>query len=308
MLSLEELHLRAALFRTIRKFFYQQNFLEVDTPIRQPVIIPESNIEPILSGTHFLQTSPELCMKRLIAAGCTKIFQLCHCFRKEERGSRHLEEFFMLEWYRRGGDYFNLMNDCQQLFCYIAIELCSKFPDCSSTIKKMSGDNHKKFDMPWQRITVAEAFDRWSPLPLEQALAEDNFDEILVRYLEPNLGYDSPALLYDYPIALASLARKKKDDPRVAERFELYIEGIELANGFSELTDPQEQRLRFEDEIDEIEKKSGGRRQMPQTFLKELEHMEDTAGIALGVDRLFMLLLGKKNINRAVTFSPLDLE
>ena len=140
-----------------------------------------------------------------------------------------------------------------------------------------------------------------------EALALDVFDELLVEYIEPNLGYDTPTFLYDYPAAQASLAKKKKGDHTIAERFELYVNGVELANGFSELTDPIEQRSRFEIELDLIENNSKKKMEMPEKFLDDLGKLKETAGIALGVDRLLMIILGKSEINKVVTFSPLDL-
>ncbi len=128
MLDLPGLHIRAALFRLVRQFFSDRGFLEVDTPVRLPVTIPESNITPLRAEDHFLQTSPELCMKRLLAAGCSKIFQICPCFRKGEHGSRHLEEFTMLEWYRTGADYHQLMSDCDALLFFIASGLKEMAP------------------------------------------------------------------------------------------------------------------------------------------------------------------------------------
>lgn len=308
MLSLEELQIRAALFHAIRNFFSKHHFLEVDTPVRQPVIIPESNIQVLPSGDHFLQTSPELCMKRLLAAGCRKIFQICPCFRREERGRRHLEEFTMLEWYRCDADYFDLMADCENLLRYLIDELHRQFPELYSiTSNSLLADGCCDISSPWQRITVADAFTKWSPIPMVEALALDSFDEVLVEYVEPNLGKEKPTFLYDYPAVQASLARKRKDDRSVAERFELYIKGVELANGFSELTDPVEQRSRFKIEIDLIEKRFAEKMRMPERFLEELGRLGETAGIALGVDRLFMVILGKKEIGDVKTFSPLDL-
>lgn len=306
MLSIEWLHLRAAFFRSIRSFFAQQGFLEVDTPIRQPVSIPESNIQPFASEDHFLQTSPELCMKRLLAHGCERIFQIAHCFRKGECGRLHLEEFQMLEWYRTGCDYFQLMTDCERLLRFIVDELChpeNAFPANACGILLPGVD----LSGTWPRLTVAEAFHRYSPLALDRALENDRFEEMLVEYVEPALGHDRPVFLCEYPTQLASLAKKSAGNPKVAERFELYIKGVELANGFSELTDEAEQRQRFQAEIATIRERDGREPDMPERFLEDLAGLDVAAGIALGLDRLFMLYLNAVSIPSAVTFCPEDL-
>lgn len=301
MLSVERLHLRAAFFRAIRTFFHRQGFLEVDTPIRQPVYIPERNIELFTAETHYLQASPELSMKRLLACGCERIFQIGHCFRKGEVGRLHLEEFQMLEWYRTDSDYTQLMTDCEQLVRAVVAALAAAWPGSDPGL--LSG-----FDLSpaWQRLTVAEAFRQFCPCSVGEALADGRFDELLVEYVEPMLGHDSPVFLYDYPVELASLAKKSPSDPRVAERFELYIQGIELANGFSELTDAVEQRHRFVEEIAAIRIGRGQDVLMPERFLADLARLERAAGIAFGVDRLFMLLIGSTSISSAVPFSPED--
>lgn len=299
MLNIEELHFRAALFRQIRSFFHQNGFLEVDTPIRLPVLIPESNIEPISSESQFMQTSPELCMKRLLALGCEKIYQLTPCFRKEERGSRHLEEFMMLEWYRMDADYFQLMDDCYALMNYL---------DSSLDSMKVRSEVEYEFSTEWEKITVDDAFRRWGDISAEEALSKNTFDEIMVEKIEPNLGRRRPAILYDYPVECGSLARRSQDNPEVAERFELYFDGVELANGFSELTDPVEQRQRFTAEITSIEENSGRKASMPEKFLTDLDRIDTAAGIALGLDRLTMFLLGKEDISGAVPFCPDDFE
>jgi elongation factor P--(R)-beta-lysine ligase len=305
MLDVQGLHLRAALFDSLRKFFKEQGFLEVDTPVRQKVILPEANIIPLESEDAFLQTSPELCMKRLLAAGCTKIFQICPCFRKEERGSRHLEEFMMLEWYRSDEDYHSLMEDCEGLIHRVVDDLKDSCPpDCSAyqTLAKFQELTENR----WERLTVTEAFTRYAPMALETALQEGRFDEILVEHVEPFLGEEQSTILYDYPVELASLARKKPGDGKVAERFELYISGVELANGFSELTDGGEQRKRFEDELNLIAERGGEDGKMPEQFLEDLEKIDSAAGIAFGIDRLLMLMAGKMDISNVVSFSPDD--
>jgi len=304
MLGTKKLHMRAAFLRLIRSFFYQHDFLEVDTPIRQPVYIPESNIIPLASELEYLQTSPELCMKRLLAAGNDKIFQICHCFRKEEKGRLHLEEFQMLEWYRTAADYHQLMADCEVLLRFLLFEM-KELQQAGSDLDNpfFSGIN---LDDNWKRLTVAEAFSRYSPISLGQALLEGSFDEILVEHIEPLLGRVTPVFLYDYPVELGSLARKRLNNPTVAERFELYINGVELANGFSELTDAEEQRSRFNHEIATIKKHSGRDVVMPERFLSDLPQLDSAAGIALGVDRLFMCAINQQHIAEAVTFSPED--
>ena len=304
MLGIEGLQIRAAFLRSIRSFFYQNDFLEVDTPLRQAIYIPESNIVPISSENEYLQTSPELCMKRLLAAGSSKIFQICHCFRKEERGRLHLEEFQMLEWYRTGADYYQLMSDCEALLRYLLAQL-SKTQASSNAIKYpfFSG---LKLDSKWERVTVADAFLRYAAIELDEALKEGTFDEILVDYIEPHLGFSSPVFLYDYPVELGALARRKPGNESVAERFELYINGVEIANGFSELTDVMEQRRRFTHEITTIKANTGQNVHMPERFLSDLEQLDTAAGIAMGIDRLFMVAMNKQRITDVVTFSPED--
>lgn len=306
MLSVEWLHLRAAFFRSIRSFFSQQGFLEVDTPIRQPVYIPERHIQPFASEGHYLQTSPELCMKRLLAQGCERIFQIAHCFRKGEYGRLHLEEFQMLEWYRTGSDYLQLMTDCERLLRYIVDEL-PRPENVSSTNGSGSALSGVDLTGTWPRLSVAEAFHRYSPVSLDSALEVDRYEEMLVEYVEPALGHDSPVFLCDYPTQMASLARTSTSNPRVAERFELYIKGVELANGFSELTDEVEQRQRFQAEIEAIRERDGHEPDMPERFLEDLAGLDVAAGIALGLDRLFMLYLNTASISSAVTFCPEDL-
>ena len=298
------LHNRAAFFRCIRNFFEEHGFLEVDTPIRQPVYIPESNILPIAAERWFLQSSPEICMKRLLSLGDNDLFQICHCFRKGEKGRLHLEEFMMLEWYRKGADYEALMQDCIDLFRCLQITLKHSF--CQGTLESLHDFWNLDLNHYWERITVEEAFARYAPCSLEEAMEEKRFEEILVEFVEPNLGNILPTFLYDYPASMASLARIKPSRPAVAERFELYYKGVEIANGFSELTDVSEQRRRFEEEIRCIASTQGRAAILPERFLKDLERLETAAGIALGLDRLFMLLGGYHRINDAVSFSSED--
>jgi elongation factor P--(R)-beta-lysine ligase len=293
----ENLRRRAGLISGIRHFFTQNDFLEVETPVRVPAPAPEEHIEAIPSDGWFLQTSPELCMKRLLAAGYPRIFQFCKCFRADERGGRHLPEFTILEWYVAGFDYQDLMNQCEAL---LLATLTDTEQDRSITWQ----DKTVHLSPPWERITVSEAFSKYAPVSLREALNQDRFDEILVEHIEPRLGINRPTFLYDYPAQLAALSKTKKTDPAVAERFELYIGGMELANGFSELTDAGEQRRRFEEASEARAAKHWARYPMPEKFLTALKHLPPCAGIALGIDRLAMILAGTSCIDDAVAFPP----
>jgi elongation factor P--(R)-beta-lysine ligase len=291
------LGLRAQLIQSIRHFFIQHDFLEVETPLRIPSPAPEEHIEAISSENWFLQTSPELCMKRLLAAGYPKIFQIGKCFRAQERGSRHLPEFTMLEWYAAQFDYRQLMDQCEAM-------LITAFKDMGHTQNIIWQNQKIDLISPWERITIEEAFSRYAPINLQEALQQDKFDEIMVLYIEPNLGINRPTFIYDYPAKLAALAKIKKSDPTVAERFELYIGGLELANGFSELTDLHEQRKRFEQVLEMRAAKKMARYAMPDKFLKALEYLPPCAGIALGIDRLVMILADASKIDDVVAFTP----
>lgn len=298
MAILRGLYLRAALFAAVRRFFAEQGYLEVDTPLRIPAPVPESHIVPQASGAWYLQTSPELCMKRLLARGYPRIFQICKCFRYQERGARHLPEFTMLEWYRAGIDCHALMEECEALLRFIAASLVG---DGGMLLYQ----GHR-IDLagPWERLTVAEAFKRHAPYGAEEALRRGVFDEALVVHIEPQLGNGRPTFLHEYPAALGALARLKPGDPAVAERFELYVSGLELANGFSELTDPVEQRRRFAEDQRAIRQQGRKAGPLPEKFLGELEAMPEAAGIALGIDRLAMLFADARHIDEVVPFTP----
>jgi elongation factor P--(R)-beta-lysine ligase len=293
----DSLRLRARMMDAVRRFFLEQDFLEVETPLRIPAPAPESHIDAVVSGEWFLQPSPELCMKRLLAAGYPRIFQISKCFRQGERGDRHLPEFTMLEWYRAGTDYRMLMEDCEALISCVAGEL-----GVGGAFLRQGGEI--RLERPWERITVREAFRRYATMGADEAIRRDRFDDILTDEVEPRLGFSVPVFLYDYPVALASLARAKTGDPETAERFELYLAGIELANAFSELTDASEQRRRFREASEDRRQKGCPPYPMPEKFLSALGQMPPSAGIALGLDRLAMVLAGKSRIDDVVTFTP----
>jgi lysyl-tRNA synthetase class 2 len=305
MLTPRGLQQRSHLLQAVRSFFFSRSYLEVDTPIRLPVLIPEAEIIPIQSEDWFLQTSPELCMKRLLARGCSQLFQICHCFRRGERGRLHQQEFTMLEWYRTGWSYVELMDECEEMVRAVIAQLAAE-EDAQADISIHRAGKEIFFASPWQRMTVQDAFQCYGGMSAGEAVGKGVFDQILVESIEPNLGWQRPVFLYDYPIGLASLARQKDENPEVAERFELYIGGVELANGFSELTDPEVQRQRFAREIGRAG--DGDTQQsMPEKFLQALADLPDCAGIALGLDRLLMILVGAQNIADVLPFSESDL-
>jgi elongation factor P--(R)-beta-lysine ligase len=287
---------RGTIFNRIRMFFQEKGYLEVETPFRIPAPAPEAQIEAIPSAGWFLQTSPELCMKRLLAARYERIFQICKCWREGERGIRHLSEFTMLEWYRAGADYHDLMEETEALIA--AAAGANEISYRGRTIG---------LERPWERLTVAEAFRLYAGTTVTEAIEAGIFDELMVERIEPRLGVSRPTFIYDYPASCGALARLKKEDPSVAERFELYIGGLEIANAFSELTDPVEQRMRFEAEAAERALMGKASYPVAEKFLAALAEMPESAGIALGLDRLVMVLLNAESIDEVVAFTPEDL-
>ncbi len=284
---------RARIIQQIRAFFIDQDFLEVETPHRIPANAPELYIDAVTSEDWFLHTSPELCMKRLLAAGYEKLFQMCHCWRAGERGKKHLPEYTMLEWYRSHCDYQQLMSDCEALFLHLSSEQKIEWQGESIDLSP-----------PWPHLTIAEAFSQFSSTPLEKAVVTDQFDSVIALQIEPQLPTNRPIFLTEYPSEYASLARKKPDNPLVAERFELYLGGLELANGFSELTDPAEQQQRFAKEEQQRRQKGKIPYPSPDPFLKELNTLPPSAGIALGIDRMIMLFCNTDLIDEVVCFTP----
>jgi len=294
------LKIRARTVQAVRAFFIEKGYLEIETPCRIPAPAPEEHIDAQISGNWYLQTSPELCMKRILAAGYPRIFQVCKCFRQNERGSKHLPELTMLEWYTSETDYFDMMAQTEDLFGYVA--------------ENINSGNHlvyqgDKIDLkkPWPKISVAEAFEKFTSTTLERALSEDLFDELMTSEIEPELGRKKPVFLYDYPAFFAPLAMAKPGNPFLAQRFELYIAGLELCNAYTELTDPDEQRKRFE--IEQKKRHALGKKiyPMPENFLESLEFMPGASGNALGIDRLVMLFADTTKIDDVVAFTPEEL-
>ncbi len=292
------LEMRGRILHGIRLFFVERGFLEVQTPVRTPAPAPECHIDAVRSETWYLQTSPELYMKRLLAAGYDRIFQICPVFRKGERGKRHHPEFTLLEWYRRGESYEALMKDCEDLLDHVC-RFVGRFPCFFYQGHEMS------VLKPWDRWTVRTAFQNWAGWDPWTHYDADRFSEDVVDRIEPRLGFPRPAFLCDYPPQEAALARlKRHQDVWVAERFELYWAGVELANGFSELTDRQEQEKRFQETLARRADEGRDVYPWPKKFLETLDFLDKAAGIALGVDRLVMLLTDAPSLDDVTAFSP----
>jgi lysyl-tRNA synthetase class 2 len=288
---------RARIIQAIREFFIDRDYLEVETPILIPSPAPEVHIDAIRTSRGFLHTSPELCMKRLLSCGYSSIFQICKCFREGERGDIHLPEFTLLEWYKSDAEYMDLMEECEELIRFVVRE-------------QGMGDKIKYLDMeidlkrPWERITVKEAFERYSSLALDECLQTGRFDETIVKEIEPKFDKSRPVFLYDYPSSLAALSSLKESNPALAERFELYIGGFELANAFTELNDADEQARRFVKEEEERREMGKVKYSFPNKFIEDLKQMPASAGIAFGIDRLVMLLTNSEKIDEVVSFTP----
>jgi lysyl-tRNA synthetase class 2 len=262
----------------------------------------------------YLHTSPEFAAKKLLAAGETRIFEFARVFRNRERGALHHPEFTMLEWYRAGAPYHALFEDCAHI-------LRAAAGAASVTDLTFRGRTCDPFVEP-DRVTLAEAFDQFAGIDLLSMLDDrdafaaaarqakirvadddvwaDIFSRVLVEKIEPNLGLGQATILCEYPVSEAALAQASKRDARVAERFELYVCGVEIANGFSELTDANEQRKRFESEMAEKERVYGERYPVDEDFLAALDHMPPAVGCALGFDRLVMLATGADNIEQVI--------
>jgi len=287
---------RAKIFELTRAFFRDQGFIEVDTPVRMPAVAPESEIVPFDSEGWFLATSPELHMKRLLAARYDKLFQITHCFRKGEQGRQHNPEFALLEWYRIGADYLQMVSDTEQLVLAITRGLgTGPVIDYKNRVIDIN--------LPWPRITVREVFlaaAGWDPVA---ELQPARFDIDLVTKVIPSFALNRPTVLLDYPAAMASLARLKPTNPGVAERVEVFIGGLELANAYSELTDAAEQERRFKEEVEKITKDNRRKAGMPAKFLETMAHLPACGGIALGMDRLVMLFCNADSVAEVMPFT-----
>jgi lysyl-tRNA synthetase class 2 len=297
----KRLDVRARVLRDVRAFFDARGFLEVQTPVRVPSPGMDLHLDAFPAGDAWLATSPEYQMKRLLADGWHRIYQIGPALRRGEEGSRHNPEFTMLEWYRGHAGVDDVLADTEQLVARIS---GGDFSVDGRTIAARP---------PFERIAVGEAFERFAGVPRREAVAmadedEDRFFRLLVERVEPALErLDHAVFLVDYPASQASLARRKPGDDTVAERFELYVAGVELCNGFGELVDPVEQRARFE--ADQRARAERGLAVYPidEKLLAAMERMPPSGGNALGLDRLAALCAGTTDIASVVAFTAAEL-
>ncbi|MCA1381193.1 EF-P lysine aminoacylase EpmA [Bradyrhizobium sp. BRP23] len=326
------LQARAAVTGALRGFFAEQGFVEVETSVLQVSPGNETHLHAPRTeimrpdgsrASRYLRTSPEFACKKLLAAGETRIFEFARVFRDRERGDLHLPEFTMLEWYRAGAPYDAIMADCVVVIARAAqatgigtfsfrgrtadpfaepelLTVEGAFAqfagvDLLSTISGGEGNRAALAEAAAGKVRVAED-DTWS----------DIFSKVLVEHVEPHLGQGRLTILFEYPSPEAALARVKTDDPRVAERFEVYACGVELANGFGELTDAGEQRKRFTESMTEKQRRYGEAYPLDEDFLAAVAAMPEASGVALGFDRLVMLASGATRIDQVVWTPPAD--
>jgi lysyl-tRNA synthetase class 2 len=320
------LEARAKVRRAVRSWFEGQGFLEVETPARVPSPGQEVHLEAIPAGDgRYLITSPEYHMKRLVAAGLPRIVQICRCWRAGEQGSHHQPEFTMIEWYRAGASLEEIARDCEALV-EVAARAVGRWPAVEVPSGRGGEGKPEKLavDAPFERLTVREALARFAGIGLrgDESVAElrglatraacnlgaaatwdDIFFQIFLDRVEPHLGRGRPTFVFDWPLPLAALARRKPGDPLTVERFELYAGGLELANAFGELCDPVEQRARFvaEGEL----RRQQGRAVYPidEKLLAALPNMPPTCGVAMGFDRLVMLVTGADSLRDVMAFA-----
>lgn len=324
------LQARAAITGSLRGFFAEQGFVEVETSVLQVSPGNETHlhaprtelIRPDGSrANRYLRTSPEFACKKLLAAGEERIFEFARVFRDRERGDLHLPEFTMLEWYRAGAPYDAIMADTVVVIAHAA-------QATGIGTFAFRGRTADPFAEP-ELLTVGGAFERFAGIDLlstisgnegnRAALAQaaagkvrvaeddtwsDIFSKVLVEHVEPHLGQGRLTILFEYPSPEAALARVKAGDPRVAERFEVYACGVELANGFGELTDAEEQRQRFTESMAEKQRRYGESYPLDEDFLAAVAQMPEASGVALGFDRLVMLASGATRIDQVVWTPP----
>lgn len=309
----EHLQARWTILKLIREFFWSQDFVEVETPLFLRLPGQEPYLTPLKAEFHnekgeafpgYFHTSPEYTMKKMLAAGAEKIFSLGKVFRDNESfGGTHNPEFTMMEWYRSNENFYALMDDVENLWKFIATHLQNKKEKEFERIhmrdlwKKYIGVNLDEYLEKEKMFSLCK--DRGYN-PSQDEAFEDLFYRIFLNEIEPNLGKEKATIVHHYPKAMAALAKISDTDPNYAERFEIYIDGIELANAFSELTDEKEQRIRLEEERKKREELGKDVYSVDEDFLQAVGQMPPSTGIALGVDRLVQLMTGCKNINNVL--------
>lgn len=315
--ALTTLHLRAQLLRQIREFFHQRQVWEVETPILTRHGVSDAHLNSFTTMYHepgerygqvrYLHTSPEYAMKRLLAAGSDSIYQLARVFRNEERGRWHNPEFTLLEWYRVGFDHHQLIDEVaalvqrllQPALGTLAVE---RIAYAELFQQHLGVDPHRDESTALRDCAVAQGI--IPPPDLSLAERDPWLDLLLTHCLQAHLGQAGRmTFLYDYPATQAALARIRPGDPPVAERFELYVQGIELANGFHELNDPQEQRRRFAQDNQQRRLRGQAMLVLDEYFLSSLAYLPPCSGVALGFDRLLMLAASQQQISEVVSFS-----
>ena len=316
--SLEILKTRARLLYKLRAFFAEKNILEVQTPVLSQAGNTEPSIETFITQQYedskhriqpsFLNTSPEFAMKRLVAAGCGSIYQITPAFRQDEQGKRHNSEFTLLEWYRLDFDHHALMGEVNSLVRFVAEDFLelerSQFFTYQDVVIKFAGVD--PFKASNEELKAATEKAGIEVVGMDDALRDSWLDLLMSQVVEKNLPENCPVFIYDYPASQAALAKIRKGSPDVAERFELYINGMELANGFHELNDAKEQAERFQQ--DQLKRKENNQQGIPADhyLIDALKHgLPDCAGVAVGLDRLLMVLSGVAHINEVLTF-PFD--
>ena len=308
--SFETLRRRAVFFRQLRSFFEARGVLEVETPILSRGATVDPQIDSFTThGERWLQTSPEFPMKRLLAAGSGPIFQIARVFRIDEQGRHHNPEFTMLEWYRPGWDHHALMNECEALLQALSVttEACRRSTYREAFARLAGLDPHVASIVDLQaacRRAIGPLPDMPDPAIAAESVRRDFLLDLLMSHVVgPQLGRNTPEFLHDFPASQAALARIRQDDPPVAERFELFWRGIELANGFHELTDADEQQRRFESDR---ARRAHAQRVAPPydaRLIAAMRHgLPDCAGVAVGLDRLLMLTLGLPHIGDTLAF------
>lgn len=313
--DIQALKARAKLYRQIRQFFIERDVLEVETPIMSQAGVTDVHLASVqaqrhLHGkqqTHYLQTSPEFAMKRLLASSSGAIYQICKVFRDDEHGRKHNSEFTMLEWYRPQFSLKDLMLEVTDL---LNVVLAERFGEVRPTVLSYKHAFIDRLDLNPLQATLQQLKDAAHRVGLNLDLGDDRLayiDLLFSHMVEPSLGFDTPVFLTDFPPELASLAKTKLDEDGefIAARFELYIEGLELANAYDELIDAEVLRSRFQ--ADNAEREKLGLHVMPidEYLLAALPNMSECAGIALGIDRLLMVVMNQMKLEKVITF-PAD--